>query len=54
VRPEFRVRSATLTEPVPVSDEMAIVGIEMPNGRFQLLAGADLPSSADDLVEQQA
>jgi len=38
VRPEFRIRSRSMPEPVPVTPEMAIVGIEAPNGRFRLLA----------------
>lgn len=49
-RPEFRIRSATLPAPVPVSDEMVIEGFEGPDGRFRLLAG----SSAVGRFEHEA
>ncbi len=45
-RPAFRIRSATLTEPVPVSDDMVLEGSEQPNGRFRLLAGAEAAAAA--------
>lgn len=42
VRPEFRIRSATLSGPVPVTADMRIEGFEEPNGRFRVrTAGAD-------------
>ena len=36
VRPTFRIRSATLAEPVPVTDDMWLEGAETPSGRFVL------------------
>jgi len=41
-RPEFRIRSESLPAPVPVTDDMLIEGIQAPNGRFRLLAGASV------------
>jgi len=38
-RPEFRIRSESLSEAVPVTDEMTIEGVQAANGRFHLLAG---------------
>lgn len=55
VRPEFRIRSATLSDPVTVTPDMRIEGLEEPNGRFRLRAGADvsdLEGSASGLAAQ--
>lgn len=60
MRPTFRIRSVTLPEPVEVTDEMTIEGMEGPNGRFRLLAGATVtPDASGDVsdavgVEHQA
>jgi hypothetical protein len=38
VRPEFRIRSNTVPDPVRVTEDVLIMGLEAPNGRFRLLA----------------
>lgn len=41
-RPVFVLRSATRRDPMPVTDEMHLEGVEERTGRFNLLAGASV------------
>ena len=41
-RPVFELVTTTLPDPVPVTPEMRIEGVEEPNGRFRMLAGSRL------------